>query len=301
MFAHERLLQPQLENDFSEPRLLWFAFESKLYIIISLLSNTRPPSSSPSSAPGFCPDHETPVATPWFSSSNIPTHLTPPPARDLLHFSVPECWPEPLFRPARLSRPFPSPSPQVPAGAQPDSGAGAGSEPWAPLPALLHLPGPGRAGMAAAAAPSSALRGARIAPGSLARRPCLGDSGHRVSAPAGEGHRLFPTRQEFRGKSRVCPKSAGGKEDLRFLHGDSFVRFPLLLIINAIFPKTGCWARGGNINRCILWKLAVHFCGAQALHWKCRDPRGMGTRDHSSRRKNPSSDKNESAQNLHWL
>lgn len=143
--------------------------------------------------------------------------------------------------------------------------------------------------MAAAAAPSSAhpAPGHRPRAASPRRLRLTGPWAPRIcpESPAGDiGSSL--QRRNSGERTESIPKSAGGKEDLHLLHGESLVRFPLLLIIKAIFPKTGCWARGGNINRCILWKLAVHFCGALALHWKCRDPRGMGTRDHSSRRKN---------------
>lgn len=288
MFVHQRLLQPQPE-DFSQPQFLWLAFESELYIIISVLSNALPPSSSLLQSTRPLPRSRD-VATPWFSPSNILPHLTAPPAWNLLHSSVPECslparttGPGARLRPCSLSRPL------------------------LPLPAaspgrVRELSGaapPARPGMGLPLVPAASRHRPRAA--SPRRLRLLGQRAQPLPGEPGWGYRLFPPRLEFRGKNRAHPESSGGKEDLHLLHEESFVRFPLLLITKAIFPKTGCWARGGNINRCILWKLAVHFCGAQALHWKCRDPRGMGTRDHSSRRKNPSSDKSESAQSLPWL
>lgn len=176
MLVHKRLLQPQLENDFSQARLLWLAVESKLCIIISLLSNTLPPSS----APGFCPGHET-RPLPGFHlpiSRHISHHLPP-------GISCISRCPSALCQPGALARPrgsvpalpaLPFLCPQVPAGAGPAPAAspgrfpGAGDAPGAAPPARA---GPG--GMAAAAAPSSArLRagpspsGAGVPPGSFA-------------------------------------------------------------------------------------------------------------------------------------
>lgn len=89
MFVHQRLLQPHLEKNFSQPRFLRLAFESNLYIIISVFSNAPPPSSSLLQRTWPLPRSRD-AATPRFSSSNIPPHLTPLPACNLLHSSVPE-------------------------------------------------------------------------------------------------------------------------------------------------------------------------------------------------------------------
>lgn len=293
MFVHKRFLQPQLENH-SLGFLVGF-WKQAVYYHFSTQQYTSSLFLSPSSAPGLCPDLEM-WPLPGFHlliSRHIPHHLPPGilaflGARALAasqehRLGCPAPWAAPSLCPAGArgsAAAAREPEPAAIPGAAPPARAGPG---W-PRPRLPLVP----ARLRAAAEP-----GARIAPGSFAPPAVPHGAAGTASLPREPGwaHRLFPPNHEFRGKSRVHPKSAGGKEDLHLLHGESFVHFPLLPIIKAISPKTGCWARGGNINRRILWKLAVHFCGAQALHWKCRDPRDMGTRDHSKRRKNSSSDK----------
>lgn len=152
------MLQPQLENYFSQPRFLWLTFESKLYIIISVLSNTLPPSSNP----GLCPDLETwPLPGFHLPISRHISHHLPPGISCIPGCPSAGCQTEPLAGlpgsvPALPAGPFlpPGRSRRCPAGSR---GAGADSEPvWEPeplpalLPALLHLPvpGPGRDGRA---------------------------------------------------------------------------------------------------------------------------------------------------------
>lgn len=149
MFVHKRLLQPQLENDFSQPRFLWLAFESKLYIIISVLSNALPPSSNP----GLCPDLET-RPLPGFHpliSRHISHHL-PPGICSIPRCPSARCQPEPLAGLPGSVLALWAVSFLLPCRFPRERGRGAPGAVWEPepLPAPLQLhlpsPGPGRDG-----------------------------------------------------------------------------------------------------------------------------------------------------------
>lgn len=159
-----------------------------------------------------------------------------------------------------------------------------------------------RAGMAAAAAPSSArpapgrgepCGGRDRSPGRSSELavtlPGLRRGGRRAPRRALLGPSTVFSRQQFWEKNTVHPQNR--KEPKRKGRPSPLARRPICSLSPAshcrgyFFPKQDVGPGRGNINRCILWELAVRFCRAQALPWnaKIREVWEQGNR--SSRRK----------------